>query len=49
MFFSDFSDFTEPDILPIVEIDEPEQVIESLSAHVDDVGLSDEIDDFFQS
>ncbi|WP_031438572.1 SPOR domain-containing protein [Methylobacter tundripaludum] len=45
--FSDFSDFTEPDILPIVEIDEPEQVIESLSAHVDDVGLSDEIDDFF--
>ncbi|MGZ8173968.1 SPOR domain-containing protein [Methylobacter sp.] len=44
--FSDFSDFTEPDILPVVEIDEPEQVIESLSAHVDDVGLSDEIDDF---
>ncbi|MFA5017912.1 MAG: hypothetical protein WC504_10235, partial [Methylobacter sp.] len=44
--FSDFSDFTEPDILPVVGIDEPEQVIESLSAHVDDVGLSDEIDDF---
>ncbi|WP_027150119.1 SPOR domain-containing protein [Methylobacter tundripaludum] len=45
--FSDFSDFTEPDILPVVEVDEPEQVIESLSAHVDDVGLADEIDDFF--
>ncbi|MDI1277866.1 SPOR domain-containing protein [Methylobacter sp.] len=47
--FSDFSDFTEPDILPVAEIDEPEQVIESLSAHVDDVGLSDEIDDFDES
>ncbi|MDO9048923.1 MAG: SPOR domain-containing protein [Methylobacter sp.] len=43
--FSDFSDFNEPDIIP-VEIDESEQDTENLSTHVDAVGLSDEIDDF---
>ncbi|TRW94746.1 SPOR domain-containing protein [Candidatus Methylobacter oryzae] len=42
--FSDFSDFVEPDPIPV--IDEPEQVAENLSAH-DEEELQDEIDDFF--
>ena len=44
--FSDFSDFNEPDMIPAVEIDEPEQVTDNLSAYVDAAGLSDEVDDF---
>jgi len=44
--FSDFSDFNEPDIIPAVEVDEPEYVAENLSAHVDDAGLPDDVDDF---